>query len=86
MPDEISVAADYLGVSEEDFTRKYLEEHMEEGVIVLSPKMTKNGCIFLERGLCRIHPAKPYECRKVYGCQPLRRHKRIRETILKKWR
>lgn len=85
MPEEISVAAEYLGLLEKNFVADYLDEHDQDGIIVLSPKMTKMGCIFLENGLCKIHPVKPYECRKVYGCQHGRRHKRIREIILKKW-
>lgn len=26
-------------------------------------------CIFLEQGLCKIHEAKPYECRETMGCE-----------------
>jgi Fe-S-cluster containining protein len=86
MPDEIATAAEFLGISEREFVADYLEEHLFNGAVVLSPKMRKGGCLFLEKGLCRIHPVKPYECRKVYGCQGGRRHKRIREIIAKKWR
>lgn len=88
IPEEISVAADYLGMAEGDFIHTFLEEHIEKGIVVLSPKMdkSKGACVFFENGLCRIHPIKPYECRKVYGCEAGRRHKRIREIILRKWR
>lgn len=86
LPDEIGFAAVYLGLTEKEFTEKYLEEHEQDGVLTLAPRMTKSGCIFLKNGLCSIHPVKPYECRKVYGCQPERRHKRIRESIIKRWR
>ncbi len=50
-------------------------------------KPRSTACIFLNRdGLCDIHPVKPYECRKVYGCAPDYRHKRVREIIAKMWR
>jgi len=41
-------------------------------------------CIFLKSNRCMIHEAKPYECRKAFGCgkdSPL-----FREDIAKKWR
>lgn len=86
MPEEIGPAADFFGLGEREFIKKYLIEHIVEGVSALAPKMEHGACVFLKEGLCSIHPVKPYECRKVYGCEGPRRHKRIREIILKKWK
>lgn len=89
VPDEIAVAATFLKVSEKEFIEQYCEEHLEDGVLSLSParKPKRKECIFLEKsGLCAIHPVKPYECRKVYGCQQESRHTRLREIIKRLWR
>lgn len=88
MPNEIETAAMFLKMNVENFIRTYCEEHLEDGALALSPKRKKNSgaCIFLnKKELCDIHKAKPYECRKVYGCEPVNRHKRIREIIKKQW-
>lgn len=88
MPDEIPIAAGYLGLSEEEFIKKYCTEHEDEDAIVISPttKPGKKSCIFLNRDKeCDIHEVKPYECKKVYGCGPGYRHKRLRETVKKSW-
>jgi len=87
IPEEISVAADFLGLSEQAFIEKYLEEHAlpSSASVALAPKMVSGRCIFQKNGLCEIHPVKPYECRKVYGCESKRRHKRIREIVARKW-
>lgn len=88
MPEEVSVAAKFLGIKENDFIAKYCKEHPEDAVLAYSPatKPKSTECVFLDAsGLCKIHPVKPYECRKVYGCGPLARHQRIREIIKKKW-
>lgn len=86
LPEEIAVAAEYMGISQDEFISSYLEEHSVDGVIALSPRMEAGACIFLEDGHCRIHAVKPYECRKVYGCEGPRRHKRIREIIINRWK
>lgn len=89
LPGEIAPAAAFLNLAETEFERKFCSEHVEGGVSVLSPA-TKPGtteCVFLGRdGLCKIHPVKPHECRKVMGCEGPGRHRRIREIILKQWR
>lgn len=84
MPDEVPVAAKYLGLSEREFVQGYCAEHVENGVYALSPKQKSNSteCIFLNKEkLCAIHDVKPYECRKVFGCEGPRRHQTIREII-----
>lgn len=88
MREEIPIAAKFLGVSEDDFIKKYCAEHLSEGVPVLSPatKAGKSECIFLNRDKeCEIHEVKPFECRKIYGCEARYRHKRLRESIRKSW-
>lgn len=86
-PEEIEAAADFMKMNYWEFVATYLKEVVEEGVRVLAPRMEKRAtrCIFLQKGLCSIHEVKPFECRKVYGCEATRRHKRIRDTILKMW-
>ncbi|MFH0799506.1 MAG: YkgJ family cysteine cluster protein [Pseudomonadota bacterium] len=89
LPDEIGVAAKFLKLSEKEFVAKYCAEHLEDGILALSPvqKPKSKACIFLNaKGLCDIHPVKPHECRKVYGCQGPSRHRRIREIIKREWR
>jgi Fe-S-cluster containining protein len=89
VPEEIPQAASYLGLSEKDFIQQYCTEHFEDDVYALSPR-TKPGssaCVFFdERGMCEIQDVKPYECRKVYGCEGESRHRRLREIIKRMWR
>lgn len=89
VPEEIGPAARFLKLSEKEFIAQYCEGHEEDGVLALSPrrKPGKKACIFLGRdGLCEIHEVKPYECRKVFGCQGESRHRRLREIIKRMWR
>lgn len=89
VPDEIPVAAAYLGISERGFVERYCTEHVEDGIRALSPTTKRNSaeCIFLNtKGLCDIHPVKPYECRKVFGCEGESRHRRLRAIIKRMWR
>ncbi|MFA4875601.1 MAG: YkgJ family cysteine cluster protein [bacterium] len=89
VPEEIAPAARFLKLSEADFVARFCEEHDEDGVLALSParKPGKSECVFLKRGgLCEIHEVKPYECRKVYGCEGEARHRRLREIIKRMWR
>lgn len=89
VPDEIGPAARYLGVSERDFIARFCEEHLEDDIYAVSParKPGKTECVFLtSKGLCEIHPVKPYECRKVYGCHGPSRHRRMREIIKGMWK
>jgi len=88
MPDEIKTAANFLGIAESEFIKEYCEEHFENNSMAISParKHPNGECIFLKNNnKCAIHPVKPYECRKVYGCEPQHRHQRIRDIILKRW-
>lgn len=89
IPEEIERAAAFLKLAEADFIAQYCEEHVEDDIRALSPKRKpgKKSCIFLTpKGLCEIHEVKPYECRKVYGCQGESRHRRMREIILRMWK
>ena len=87
MPEEIEYAARFMGLSKEAFIDQYCETHNFGNALPLSPKRkpNKKECIFLEKGLCKIHDVKPFECKKVFGCEATRRHKRIREIIAKSW-
>ncbi|MBI4236799.1 MAG: hypothetical protein HY696_00080 [Deltaproteobacteria bacterium] len=88
VPEEIDGAAAYLGISRYTLEHDYLTAHAVPDGVALAPR-TKPGtteCIFFETGKCRIHPVKPYECRKVFGCESGRRHKRMRELIARRWR
>jgi len=88
LPEEVPLAAQYLSLSEADFIEQFCKKHDLDGKgIALSPKAKPNSteCIFLENGLCKIHEVKPYECRKVFACEPARRHSRIREFLIKEW-
>ncbi len=54
----------------------------EENILLLQPRQIGNSrkrlnftdafrespCIFLEQGLCKIHEAKPFECKATMGC------------------
>ena len=89
LPEEIKTAARFFDLSEREFLKKYCEEHIEDNILCFSPKQKdgKPECIFLnKKGLCDIHKVKPYECKKVFGCQHPHRHTRIREIIKKKWK
>ncbi len=88
VPEEIAPAAKHLGLTERNFISCLCEEHTEDGVRAFSPgrKPGKTECVFLNRdGLCEIHEVKPYECRKVFGCQGPSRHRRLREIIRRMW-
>lgn len=61
-----------LGINEKELREKYLEEKELFNTRVLRPKLIKEGkkgevpygrCIFLEKKRCRIHEAKPFQCR-----------------------
>lgn len=89
VPGEILPAATYLGVSEKEFIQRYCVEHFEGEIYALSPKTKSksSACVFLNsKGLCDIQPVKPYECRKVFGCENVSRHRRLREIIKRMWR
>jgi len=88
VPEELPIAAKYLGLSEQEFISRLCEEHIEDDVRAFSParKPGRTECVFLSRdGLCEIHEVKPYECRKVFGCEGPSRHRRLREIIRRMW-
>lgn len=84
MPEEIPSAAEFCGLTEEAFRERYLESHERDGVTMGSPKRAIGGqCIFFKDGKCRIHSVKPFECRKVFGCEADRRHRRVRDQMVR---
>jgi Fe-S-cluster containining protein len=88
IPDEVPIAAAFMKMPEKDFVEKFCEEHREGDVLAISParKMGSTECVFLNRdGKCAIHEVKPYECRKVFGCEAAHRHRKIREMIRRQW-
>jgi Fe-S-cluster containining protein len=89
MPDEVETTARFLDLPENEFIKKYCTEHIEDDVYAISPaqKPGTTECIFLNKKKeCDIHEVKPYECRKVFGCEGPARHRRMREIIKKRWR
>lgn len=88
LPNEVKISAAFMGISEKDFIKNFCEGHLDDNIRVISPARKPNSreCIFLNKaGLCEIHEVKPHECRKVYGCEGLSRHRRIREMIKREW-
>ncbi len=53
--------ADYLKMAPEQFLTEYTEKH--EGHTVLK-NFPDGACIFLTESGCRVHPAKPVQCRE----------------------
>ena len=45
----------------------------------------KGACTFLKNNLCQIHPVKPYECAKAFGCKKSRGHIN-RNRTLREWK
>jgi len=89
MPDEIATAAAFFKLSESEFIKQYCKEHIEDNTYALSPAQKPNSteCIFLnDEEECSVHEVKPYECRKVFGCEGVNRHKKMRDIIKKRWR
>lgn len=89
MPDEIAAVAAFFNLTEPEFIREYCKEHLEDDTYALSPaqKPGTTECIFLnEKKECAIHDIKPYECRKVFGCEGITRHTKMRDIIKKRWR
>lgn len=84
MPEEVPAAAEFCGLSEADFREKYIAYHDMDGIQMASPRRALSGsCIFFKGGKCQIHPVKPFECRKVFGCEANRRHRKVREQMVK---
>jgi len=61
-PDEVEAMAALLGLSVEEFSRRFVE------VSAMGPRLTIAGngfCVFLMEGnLCQVHPVKPFICRQ----------------------
>lgn len=88
MPEEVAQAASFLNLPESEFVKKFCVEHASDDAIVIAPatKPGKRECIFLDRErLCKIHEVRPYECKKVFGCESESRHRKLREKIKKIW-
>ena len=72
---DIPRIAKFLGINEEELKEKYLEKVNMYGKDNLRPKTKDKGkgygeCIFLENNLCKIHEAKPLNCR-IGTCRPI---------------
>jgi Fe-S-cluster containining protein len=61
-PDEIAPIARFLGMSDEDFIQCYTRLRSNRQGLSLMEK-ENHECIMLEGNTCRIHPAKPEQCR-----------------------
>lgn len=88
VPDDLPLASHFMNLSEREFVVRFCEEHREDGVLAISParKPGKSECVFLTPDrLCQIHEVKPFECRKIFGCEGVHRHRRIREIIKGMW-
>ena len=50
---------------------------------------SKSYCLFLENGLCKINPVKPFECLKVFGCKSTHNDNKLphryRDIVLLEW-
>lgn len=85
MPDEIAAAADHEHMSIAEFQEKCLQSHDCDGIVMFSPRQRPDqSCIFFKGGKCAIHSVKPFECQKVFGCEADRRHRRVREEMVKR--
>ena len=85
LPEEAEKAAEYLGISLQEFFNKYLGVDWwvtSEPIFVLAPALVgeetgteypgkpDGQCVFYKNGLCDIHPVKPYECVKLICGDP----------------
>ncbi len=60
-PVEAVAIADYLGITLEEFGRRYLRR-FASGSLSLTEKPNYD-CIFLENGRCAVYPVRPAQCR-----------------------
>jgi len=73
---EVEKLAEFLGISEEVLKKEFLEEIEKFNTKLLRPKIIRDGkpygkCIFFDEQLgCKIHEAKPLECKIAMGCKP----------------
>ena len=79
IPGEVEESAKFLGLSVNDFFKKYLGvdwwENSIKDIFVLAPATTrmqrgseypgnpKGKCVFFKNNKCEIHKVKPFECR-----------------------
>lgn len=83
MPDALPAVAEFLGVTLDELREKYLQTHHCDETMMFSPRQRLDkSCIFFKGGKCAIHSVKPFECRKVFGCEADRRHRRVREQMV----
>ena len=61
-PDEIAPIARFLGMSEENFIQCYTRLRSNRQGLSLMDK-ENHECVMLDNNTCRIHPAKPEQCR-----------------------
>lgn len=68
--------AKFLGLSEKQTKKKYLEEIKKFNTTLLRPKILRQNdkpygkCIFYEPEIgCKVHKAKPTECKVAMGCK-----------------
>ena len=71
LPEEMSIIASQLNMPEEKFLEKYTQEQIlfNKKVYKFKTKGKKpfGQCVFLDRGLCKIHFTKPINC-KIANC------------------
>jgi hypothetical protein len=85
LPGEAEIAAEYLGLSLQEFFKKYLAVNWWEDtsdIFVLAPALVgeetgaeypadpRGQCVFFIDGLCAIHPVKPFECAQLVCDDP----------------
>ena len=74
--DEIKKLADHLKIDENVLKKEFLEEVSKFNTKKFRPKILRKGkqygkCIFFDEQLgCKIHEAKPLECKVAMGCKP----------------
>jgi len=74
--DDLKRLSEFLGESEQDIKEKYLEEKEKFNTKLLRPKTEKGNkpygkCVFYDKSNgCKIHEAKPTECKISMGCKP----------------
>jgi Fe-S-cluster containining protein len=75
--EDIPEIAGFLGITEEELKKKFLEEVDKFNTKKYRPRILRKGskqygkCIFFdESSKCKIHAVKPLECRISMGCKP----------------
>jgi Fe-S-cluster containining protein len=67
LDEDVSRIAKFLKIPEKEFIEKYLEKKEMYGKEI--HKIKGNPCMFLEKDKCKIHEAKPLNCR-IATCKP----------------